>query len=494
MRLKNLLGWSCALVLSVTVAQPQNAADPEKFNKQLKELQENFERQQRELRENFEKQQRELRETFEKVNRDLQAQIEALKKQVAGAPTNAPAPSNAETAAQIKELNEKVESVVEAQTKTRPSEFNPSIGVVGETIFSYRSRGSEQTGAERPGGFDVFQRSVELNVAAAVDPFAKGYVVANASADSATGEANLGIEEAALQTTSLPWNLELKAGRFFGEFGRLSYIHDHELPFVNRPLALNQYVGGESRTDGAQVNWLVPIPHYVSLTMGLGDGFGADSPLNNPGSYRALSGLNYFGRLSTFFNLSPDWNIETGISGLINPSTHDRGGVLVQPNGSTLTEKQRQVAGFDFKLNWVPLQNNQFRGFTWGTEVLYSDSRYLIDPDGSLNPANPAPGPSGDEFMGRIGSVGLYSYMAYKWHRQWSGGFLFDYVQNAQNNSDVTYAYSPFVTYALSHWNQLRLQYTHTDHNAVSGLRPDDAIYLQWAWIIGSHAHGWQQR
>jgi hypothetical protein len=327
---------------------------------------------------------------------------------------------------------------------------------------------------------------VELNVAASVDPFAKGYVVANASADAATGDATFGIEEAALQTTSLPWNLELKAGRFFGEFGRLSYIHDHELPFVNRPLALDQYVGGESRTDGAQVNWLPPIPHYVSLTLGAGNGFGGDSPLNNPGTYRALSGFNYFGRLSSYFNLTPDWNVETGGSGLINPSTQDRGGAISQPNGSAMTEKQRQLVGLDFKLNWVPLRNNQFRSFTWGTEVLYSDSRYLVDPDGSQNPAT--------EFMDRVGSLGLYSYMTYKWHRQWSGGFLFDYVQNAYNHTDETFAYSPYITYALSHWNQVRLQYTHTDHNAVSGLSPDDAIYLQWAWIIGSHAHGWQQR
>jgi hypothetical protein len=334
MKLKRLLGWSSALCLSAMVAHAQETNDSEKFNKQLKQLQERFE-----------KQQRELRESFEKMIHEQRAEIDALKKQIAAAPTNAPPSAPAETAEQLKELTEKVDSVVEAQTKTRPSEFNPSIGLVGETIFSYRSRGSEQTGADRPGGFDVFQRSVELNVAAAVDPFAKGYVVANASADSSTGEAAFGIEEAALQTTSLPWNLELKAGRFFGEFGRLSYIHDHELPFVNRPLALNQYIGGESRTDGAQLNWLVPVAHYVSLTVGAGVGFGGDSPLNNPGTYRSLGGLNYFGRLSTYFNLTPDWNIETGISGLINPTTEDRGGVLVQSNGSTLTEKERQVAG-----------------------------------------------------------------------------------------------------------------------------------------------------
>jgi hypothetical protein len=494
MKLKGLLMWSSAFLLSAPIAQAQETNSVGEFNKKLQELQDRFDKQQRELRENFEKQQRELRESFEKMNREQQAQIEALKKQIAEGSTNAPPATNTETADQIKELNEKVNAVVEAQTKTRPNEFNPSIGVVGETILSYRSKGNEDTGSDRPGGFDVFQRSVELNVAASVDPFAKGYIVANASADSATGEANLGIEEAALQTTSLPWNLELKAGRFFGEFGRLSYIHDHELPFVNRPLVLDRYVGGESRTDGAQLNWLVPLPHYVSLTVGAGNGLGGDSPLSNPGSYRALSGLTYFGRLSSFFNLTPDWNIETGVSGLINPTEQDRGGALVQPNGSTLTERERRVAGFDFKLNWVPLRNNQFKGFTWGTEVLYSDSRFLFDPDGSLNPANPTPRPSGDEFLGNVGSLGLYSYATYKWHRQWSAGFLFDYVQSAENHDDVTFAYSPYITYALSHWNQIRLQYTHTDHNAVSGLKPDNAVYLQWAWIIGSHAHGWQQR
>jgi len=43
-----------------------------------------------------------------------------------------------------------------------------------------------------------------LDIAASVDPFAKGYAVINASADSATGEATMGVEEAALQTTACP--------------------------------------------------------------------------------------------------------------------------------------------------------------------------------------------------------------------------------------------------------------------------------------------------
>jgi len=381
---------------------------------------------------------------------------------------------------QVQQLKEEVGQVVEAQKKNVLSIFNPAIGLVGESILSYRSKGSKETGSDRPGGFDFFQRSMELNLSAFVDPFARGYAVINASADPITGEATASVEEAAIQTTSLPWNLTLKGGRFFGEFGRLSYIHDHELPFVNRPLALDKYVGGESKTDGVQVNYLLPISHYVSLTAGVGDQFG-DTP-NNVGDFRHFSELNFWGRTSTYFDLTPDVSLETGLSGLFNPKTQDRGGVFVQPDGSTLTERRRLLLGADLVVRYWPLRNNQFRSLTWGTELLYSDNRYLVN------------SPDGAEFNRSVGSFGLYSYLAYKFHRQWSVGFLFDWMENPQNNHDETFAYSPFITWALSHWNQLRLQYTHTTHRGSLTLRPDDAIYLQWAWIIGSHAHGWQER
>jgi len=381
---------------------------------------------------------------------------------------------------QVQQLEEKVGQVVDAQKKELLSEFNPAIGLVGETVFDYRSKGKQETGSDRPGGFDVNQRSVELNLAGSVDPYARGYAVINASADPVTGEASATVEEAAIQTTSLPWNLTLKGGRFFGEFGRLSYIHDHELPFVNRPLVLDRNIGGESKTDGVQVNYLLPISHYVSLTAGVGDQFG-DTP-NNVGDYRNASGLNFWSRASTYFDLTPDISFEPGISGLWNPKTLDRGGPLAQPDGSTFTERERRLLGTDVVLRYYPLRNNQFQSLTWGTELLVSDNRYDVTaPDGAASSR-------------LVGSSGLYSYLAYKFHRQWTVGFLFDYLQKAENKHDQTLAYSPFITWSLSHWNQLRLQYTHTAHDAVSGLRDDDAVYLQWAWIIGSHAHGWQER
>lgn len=428
-------------------------------------------------------------EEQQKLIEELKAEVKQTRPSVSPESAAVNAPAAAEMQQQVNELNEKVNEVVEAQRKVLPSEFNPSIGLVGETIFSYRSKGSSQTGSDRPGGFDAFQRSVELNAAASVDPFAKAYVVANASADAVTGEATFGIEEAALQTTSLPWNLEVKAGRFFGEFGRLGYIHDHELPFVNRPLVLAQYIGGESRTDGVQVNWLLPVEHYISLTLGVGNQFGGDNPPNDVGDFRNLSGWNYWGRLSTSFDLTPNISLEPGISGLWNPKTNGQWaspGNINPPfpivGGNTYTERERRLIGADLVLSYKPLRNNQFQSITWGTEVLYSDNRYDVGPSG---------GPVSQQ---SVGSYGLYSYIIYKWHRQWSNGVQYEWLEDLVNNQAKTSAYSANITWALSHWNQLRLQYTYTQPNTASGLKPDNAVYLQWAWIIGSHAHGWQQR
>jgi hypothetical protein len=423
----------------------------------------------------------------QEVERRLKAALEALKVQPPAAqakPQEGPV-----TPAQIQELNNKVDQVIESQKKVLPGEFNPAIGLVGETVFSYHSRGSDQTGSDRPGGFDVWQRSLELNIAASVDPFFRAYAVINASADFSGGEeAALGVEEASLVSTNLPLNLTLQAGRFFAEIGRLANIHDHELPFVNRPLALDNYIGGEARTDGAQLNWLVPVDHYISLTVGFGDQIGGDAPPNNPGVRRALSELNFWGRVSSYFDLSPDWQLEFGVSGLLNPSADDVATLFpVATTGPVVVERKRVLAVLDFKVSYVPLVDNQFSGFTWGTELFYSHNRYLTDVDGD-------PATLGDQTLASVGSFGMYTYVTYKLDRQWSVSFLFDYFENAQDHTDVTTAYSPIITWATSHWNQIRLQFTHTHHSAVSGLPDDNAVYIQWAWIIGAHSHGWQQR
>src|ERR1041384_7414596 len=127
MSIKKIIGWSSALCLSAVIAQAQETNQAEQFEKKLKQIEEQFD-----------KKQQEMRESFERMMREQKAEIDTLRKELAGK-TNAPSPPAAVTQEQLKEVDDKVSQVSGAQKKVRPGEFNPAIGLVGETIFSARS-------------------------------------------------------------------------------------------------------------------------------------------------------------------------------------------------------------------------------------------------------------------------------------------------------------------------------------------------------------------
>ena len=103
-------------------------------------------------------------------------------------------------------------------------------------------------------------------------------------------------------------------------------------------------------------------------------------------------------------------------------------------------------------VRYQPLRNNQFKSLTWGTEVLFSDNRYDVTATGR-HPCCPTAmsAPMVCTRISLTGSIG-------------SGrpGLSFSIVQNAQDKHQQTYAYSPYLTWYPSHWNELRLQYTYT--------------------------------
>ena len=79
-------------------------------------------------------------------------------------------------------------------------------------------------------GFNA--RNVELAFDGAVDPYFEGFanIVFKLDNDNQT---DVEVEEAFMQTTSLPFNLQLKAGQFFAAFGRLNPTHPHTWDFVD---------------------------------------------------------------------------------------------------------------------------------------------------------------------------------------------------------------------------------------------------------------------
>lgn len=462
-----LCGW---LILSfVPLLHSQESGRLEKLERELERTRQILAEQQRHI---------------ENLTREIQSLKTQAGPQPAQAPTPAPTaappPAIAETETnRLAELEKQVDALSQRAKQSTPSLRNPALGVAADTLFSYNSRPNTVSGFERPGGWDAFLRSAELSLQASIDPFARAYTVINASADAATGEADLAVEEIALTTQTLPWNLTAQAGRFFADFGRLSSRHNHELPFVLRPLALESFVLGESQTDGLQINWLAPTRHYWNLSMGTGLKFG-ESPAD-PGAFRSSGELNYWAKLATYFDLSPSLSLDLGLSGLIAPHQD-----LELTEDATLSQSERQLAILDLTFRYRPSAERQFQGLEWGTEYLFARGDYEFDPDGAAD--------SGDEFEQWNRSHGLYSYAAWQFNRQWTAGFLFDWTQALEDNELSTARYSPYLTWRPSEYQMLRLQYSYTVPHEDTGLLDSHGIYLQWLWILGNHAHGFRQR
>jgi hypothetical protein len=348
-----------------------------------------------------------------------------------------------------------VEKSVQA-VQSAPTALNPSIGVVIDSTVEHRSQGG--------GNFNW--RAAEFGFAASVDPFARAYSFVTGSKDG------FEVEEAAAITTSLPWNLTAKGGRFFADFGRFSKVHDHELPFVNRPLSMDRVIG-ESQGDGVELAYLFPTPFFLRATVGGYNKIGAENERVDNSKSRSWSRFTYLGRLSTYLDLTDNHSVELGSSLAYTPSNRQ----------SDIVGSDRSLTGVDLTYRYQPLGSAVYQGFTWGSELFVNSER------------RPREYEDGTIIGVRRNSFGGYSYGELKLNKSWSTGFLFDYAPSIDSPGKKTIGYSPYVTWNLSEFNRLRLQFTHADDR----VREDKSergnqVFLQWTTVIGAHTHGFLGR
>ena len=391
--------------------------------------------------------------------------------QVATATVAAPAPATGVTEEALKQaILQELRPQLAAANKTFPSQFNPAIGFIVDTVFS-NSRQDKSN-------FEF--RSGELGISASVDPFARAYAIINGTQDSVQ------VEEAAIVTTSLPWGLTVKGGRFFAEFGRLSTFHDHDLPFVNRPLVLDRVIGGDSPADGVQVRWLAPIPQY--LTLGAYNKIGADNDRVDNKVSRDVSEFTYLARAHTFFNLTDALGLDVGMSDAYTPEVRSEG------------LKKRNLFGIDLTLRYTPLESALYRGLIWGTEFLVNhESRpvaatitdTVVLDDGTVTTVD-----TPITLFKRRDALGGYTYLEARLTRRFYPGVLYEYVQDLDlPGRQHTWALSPYLTIWASEFNRLRLQYTRLETTTPgSPKRTDDQFFLQWTIIMGSHVHSFRDR
>jgi hypothetical protein len=360
-----------------------------------------------------------------------------------------------------------VEKSVQA-VQSAPSILNPAIGFVLDASFDHLGKA----------GSTFNFRSAELGLAASIDPYARMYGFFTGSNEGVE------VEEAAAITTSLPWNLTAKGGRFFADFGRFPKYHPHELPFVNQPLSIQRMVGGESQADGAEVNYLFPTPFFLRATVGGYNKIGAENEQVSNLKPRSASRFTYLGRLHTYFDLTDNHNIDLGTSIAYTPSVRLQG----DASGG-----DRILGGVDLTYRYQPLGSTLYQGFTWGSEFYNNSQRFPFDIE---VPNVDDPSILETQTVGRRQrSYGGYSYAELKLNRNWSTGFLFDYAPLVENRSQRTLSYSPYLTWYLSEFNRLRFQYSYLSNNfSADKAEKGNQFFVQWTTAIGSHTHGFLTR
>src|SRR5260221_120340 len=79
------------------------------------------------------------------------------------------------------------------------------------------------------------------------------------------GEPGVNVEEGFITFTSLPGNFVVKAGKMRSAFGKVNTMHNHVLPWIDRPLVSENLVGGEDGIDdaGLSITRILPAPKGI---------------------------------------------------------------------------------------------------------------------------------------------------------------------------------------------------------------------------------------
>ena len=131
--------------------------------------------------------------------------------------------------------------------------LNPDISLIGDFIGTAGHNNISPSPS-------LEMHESEVGLQAIIDPYAR------ADAFISFGETGVNVEEAYVTFTSLPAGLLLKVGKKRADFGKVNTIHNHALPFIDRPLVTNNLVGGEDGIDDAGFSFsrFLPAPTPLS--------------------------------------------------------------------------------------------------------------------------------------------------------------------------------------------------------------------------------------
>src|SRR4030095_246250 len=114
--------------------------------------------------------------------------------------------------------------------------------------------------------------------------------------------------------TSLPGGLQAKVGKMRAAFGKVNTLHVHTLPWADRPLVINNLVGGEEGISDAGVSVAKLIPIGNVFFEATGQAFRGDAAEGEIYKSSKPGDLSYVGHLRGYFDLNESTNLDFGAS------------------------------------------------------------------------------------------------------------------------------------------------------------------------------------
>jgi hypothetical protein len=332
-------------------------------------------------------------------------------------------------------------------------------------------------------GFNA--RNTELAFDGAVDPYFQGFANVVFLLDN-DNQTEVELEEAFMQTSSLPYNLQLKGGQFFADFGRLNPTHPHTWDFADTPLVNGLFLGPDGlRGVGAQASWTLPLPWYSQLVFASQNGRGETGfSFRNPGDNgmffdrittdreaRGLQDFVWIPRFENSFNLSDTQTVLAGVSGAFG-------------SNETGANSRTQIYGADLLYKWKSSHaEGGFPFVKWQTEFMYRRFQAGHGADDSF--------PVAETFH----DWGLYSQVLWGFKKGWVAGIRGDYVhmQDSMFTDDrdrqPRWRLSANLTWYPTEFSKIRLQYNQDflEENFFLSPREVESVFLQWEFILGAH-------
>src|SRR5215813_10418737 len=178
--------------------------------------------------------------------------------------------------------------------------FNPDISVIGDFLGAIGNGNPRATPA-------LQMHESEVGFQAIIDPYAR------ADFFMSFGEEGVNLEEGFLTFTTLPLGIQLKVGKMRAAFGKVNTLHNHVLPWTNRPLVTQNLVGGEDGINdaGLSISRILPAPKGIFLE-GTAQIYRGDSE----GVFQAnrRNDVSTVAHLRAYRDITESTNIDLGVS------------------------------------------------------------------------------------------------------------------------------------------------------------------------------------